>query len=549
MASHSVLLAEITLAATTMAQTTDWRDGIDNLLERLGGSADVSRVYLFEVEVTKDGVLTHGCFHDWAAHGLDRLAKSARYKREIIENYDPIFDSWIESRRRGQLIKGHTRELKGVLREDFDYQKIKSFMSMPILVNGVWWGHLGFDDCIREREWSIDEVHLLQTTAALIGASATREEAAQKYHRNERLRAAMADVALDAIIVIDGDGIARDFNPAAEAIFGRSRSDVLGRKISDLIVPEKLRPGHERGFKAATKDRQLRLPAVRREMSALRVDGTEFPIELALVQVDQGHEILYAGFIRDPTDRKLAEVRIREVERERSNLARFFSPQLVDHMISIETPLSSDRYQAASVLFVDMIGFTTFCAENMPRTVIDLLRELLSILSQQVFANEGTIDKFLGDGLMAVFGSPKAGPFDCTNAIRCAFSMQRAVAEWNRRAGRLDDEAIRIAIGIHSGHVIIGDIGSEHRLEFAVLGDTVNIASRVEGKCRSLGATILVTSEVMAALEAEGGSEVAKDFEDLGEQHLRGRSSSVHLHGVKRSLASTKLNELGPPIP
>ena len=517
-----------------MAQATDWRDGIDNLLERLGRSAAVSRVYLFEVEVTKDKVLTHGCFHDWAAPGLDRLAKSARYKREIIENYDPIFDSWIESRRRGQLIKGHTRELKGVLREDFDYQRIKSFMSMPILVDSVWWGHLGFDDCIREREWSIDEVHLLQTTAALIGASATREEATQKYHRNERLRAAMADVALDAIIVIDGDGIAREFNPAAEAIFGRSRSDVVGRKMSDLIVPEKLRPGHERGFKAATKDRQLRLPAVRREMSALRLDGTEFPIELALVQVDQGHEILYAGFIRDLTERKLAEVRIREVERERSNLARFFSPQLVDHMISIETPLSSDRYQAATVLFVDMIGFTTFCAENMPRTVIDLLRELLSILSQQVFANDGTIDKFLGDGLMAVFGSPKAGPLDCTNAIRCALSMQHAVAEWNRRAGRRDEEAIRIAIGIHSGHVIIGDIGSEHRLEFAVLGDTVNIASRVEGKCRSLGATILVTSEVMAALEAEGGSEVAKDFEDHGEQHLRGRSSSIHLYGVTR---------------
>lgn len=533
MASHSVLLAEITLAATTMAQASDWRDGIDELLERLGRAANVSRVYLFEVERTKEGVLTHGCFHDWAAQGLDRLAKSARYKREIIENYDPVFDSWIESRRRGQLIKGHTRDLQGVLREDFDYQKIKSFMSMPILVNRAWWGHLGFDDCVREREWSIDEIHLLQTTAALIGASATREEATQKYHRNEKMRAAMADVALDAIIVIDGDGITRDFNPAAEAMFGRSRVDVVGRPIADLIVPEELRASHERGFKAATQDRQLRLPAVRREISALRADGVEFPIELALVQVDQGNEILYAGFIRDLTERQLAENRMREVERERANLARFFSPQLVDHMISIEKPLSSDRYQAASVLFVDMVGFTTFCAENMPRTVIDMLRELLSILSQQVFANDGTIDKFLGDGLMAVFGSPVPGPFDCTNAIRCALSMQNAVAEWNLRANRSDEGAIRVAIGIHSGHVIIGDIGSEHRLEFAVLGDTVNIASRVEGKCRSLAASILVTGEVMAAVEAEGGRDVAKDFEDMGEQQLRGRRSSVRLYGVK----------------
>lgn len=533
MASHSVLLAEIALAATTMAQASNWRDGLDELLARLGRSAGVSRVYLFEVGQTKDGVLTHGCFHDWAAPGLDRLAKSVRYEREIIENYDPVFDSWIERRRRGELIRGHTRDLQGVLRDDFDYQKIKSFMSMPIMVNGAWWGHLGFDDCLQERDWSIDEIHLLQTTAALIGASATREQATQKYHRNERMRAAMADITLDAIIVIDGDGIARDFNPAAEAIFGRPRAGVVGRSICDLIVPERLRSSHEHGFKAAIQNRQLRLPAVRREMSALRADGTEFPIELALVQVDQGDEILYAGFIRDLTERQQAESRMRAVERERANLARFFSPQLVDHMISIEKPLSSDRYQPASILFADMIGFTTFCAENMPRTVIDTLRELLSILSQQVFAHHGTIDKFLGDGVMAVFGSPKPGPFDCTNAIRCALSMQRAVDEWNSRAKRFGAQAIQIAIGIHSGHVIIGDIGSEHRLEFTVLGDTVNIANRVEGKCRSLAASILVTAEAIAALEAEGGRDLARDFEDMGMQQLRGRSSSVHLYGLR----------------
>jgi PAS domain S-box-containing protein len=530
-ASHSVLLEEIALAATTMAQASNWRDGIDQLLERLGRAANVSRVYLFEVGWTKEGVLTHGCFHDWAALGLERLARSVRYTREIIEDYDPVFNSWIERRRRGELIKGHTRDLEGVLREDFDYQKIKSYMSMPIQVNGSWWGHLGFDDCVREREWMTDEIHLLQTTAALIGASATREEATEKYHRNEKMRAAMADIALDAIIVLDSDGIARDFNPAAEAIFGRSRLEVIGQPISSLIVPERLRADHDFGFHAATKNRCLQLPAARRETTAMRADGSEFPVELALVQIDHGHEVLYAGFIRDLTERHAAEQRMRAAERERANLARFFSPQLVEHMISIERPLSVDRYQPATVLFVDMVGFTSFCADNMPATVIDMLRQLLSILSEQVFANDGTIDKFLGDGLMAVFGSPKAGPHDSTNAIHCALSMQHAIAEWNRRNGRHGEAAIRIAIGIHSGHVIIGDIGSERRLEFAVLGDTVNIASRVEGKCRSLDAPILATAEVMRALDEEGGRDVARDFEDLGQQQLRGRNACVHLYG------------------
>lgn len=532
--SHSVLLEEIALAATTMAQAANWRDGIDGLLGRLGRAASVSRVYLFEVGHTKSGVLTHSCFHDWAAPGLDRLASSVRYTREIIQDYDPVFDTWIERRRRGELISGHTRDLTGVLREDFDYQKIKSFMSMPIHVNGDWWGHLGFDDCVAERDWVPEEVHLLQTTAALIGASATREDASKRMSRIEKLRSAMTEVALDAIIVLDGEGITQDFNPAAEAIFGRPRHDVIGKPIADFIVPARLREGHASGFRLATENRSLQTSGGRREMAALRVDGSEFPIEISVVQVDLGDEVLYASFIRDLTDRYAAALRMRAAERDRANLARFFSPQLVEHMIAIETPLKTDSYQPATVLFVDMVGFTTFCAENWPRTVIDTLRDLLAILSEQVFAHDGTIDKFLGDGLMAVFGSPRQGPQDSSNAVRCAVAMQQAVSDWNRRLGRRQDNALEIAIGVHAGHVIVGDIGSEQRLEFAVLGDTVNIASRVEGKCRSLDASILITSSVMDSLKGEGGLEAAVDFIDFGMQSLRGRTTQVHLFGCLR---------------
>jgi len=532
--SHSIMLEEIALAATTMAQAKNWRGGIDVLLGRLGRAANVSRVYLFEVGQTADGVLTHSCFHDWAAPGLDRLASSVRYTREIIQDYDPVFDTWIERRRRGELIFGHTRDLTGILREDFDYQKIKSYMSMPIHVNGSWWGHLGFDDCVAEREWVPAEIHLLQTTAALIGASATQEDTAGRYNRQEKLRAAMTDVALDAIIVLDGKGIARDFNPAAEAIFRRSREDVIGKPIADFIIPERLRQGHDQGFRAATTSRNLQTTNGRREMVALRADGSEFPMEIAVVQVDLGDEVLHASFIRDLTERYRSEERMRAAERDRANLARFFSPQLVEHMIAIDTPLKNDSYQPATVLFVDMVGFTAFCAENWPRTVIDTLRTLLGTLSEQVFAHGGTIDKFLGDGLMAVFGSPQQGPRDSTNAVLCAMAMQQAVSDWNERSGRHDQDALHIAIGIHAGHVIVGDIGSEQRLEFAVLGDTVNIASRVEGKCRSLNASILVTGSVMDSLKGEGSRALAAEFLDFGMQSLRGRSASVHLFGRLR---------------
>ena len=530
-ASHSVLLEEIALAATAMAQALNWRDGIDSLLARLGRAAEVSRVYLLEIDHSEAGELMQGCFHDWAAPGLERLAGHARYNREIVGKFGPDFESWIERRRRGELIKGHTRDLRGLLREDFDYQKIQSFMSVPIHVEGEWWGHLGFDDCIKERNWSRDEEHLLKTTAALIGASVAREGVSRRLRDNERMRAAMSDVALDGIILVDDKGEAFEFNPAAEEMFGRSRDEVIGRRISDLLVPKRLSENHMHLFREAVRDQKRGVRPKRREIIAMRGDGSEFPAEASFVQIAQGQEFLYAVFIRDLTERKAAEERMRVAERDRANLARFFSPQIVEHMISIEDPLSIDHYQPATVLFVDMIGFTSFCAENYPRTVIDMLRELLALLSEQVFAYQGTIDKFMGDGLLAVFGSPTPGPNDATNAVRCARAMESEVREWNETKGRRGPEAIRIAIGIHTGHVILGDIGSAKRLEFAVLGDVVNIASRVEGKNRSLGTAILLTGEVMNALQAEKGLEATQGSEDFGLQELRGRTGVVHLYG------------------
>ena len=100
--------------------------------------------------------------------------------------------------------------------------------------------------------------------------------------------------------------------------------------------------------------------------------------------------------------------RLKETERQRTNLARFFSPQRVKQLLEIDTPLSAARQERAAVLFVDMIGSTAYFSRLMPDATIEILRGLLALLSASVFAHNGTIDKFLGDGLMAVFGAPRA---------------------------------------------------------------------------------------------------------------------------------------------
>ncbi len=205
------------------------------------------------------------------------------------------------------------------------------------------------------------------------------------------------------------------------------------------------------------------------------------------------------------------------------------SPPAIPSAIPCNPAVSN--YRPATVLFADMIGFTKFCAENNPAKVVEVLRNVLCLMSEQVLSHGGTVEKYLGDGLMAVFGGSQ---HDATKAVHCAIAMHEAVAKWNGARGCQDDEAIQIAVGINTGRVIIGAIGSDRRQEMAVLGDTVNIASRVEGKCRCLDAAILLTAQVMDKIEQEGQGEQLS-FANFGFQELRGRAGYVHLYGVPRS--------------
>jgi len=126
-----------------------------------------------------------------------------------------------------------------------------------------------------------------------------------------------------------------------------------------------------------------------------------------------------------------ANLRIKEVERERAKLARFFSPKIVDQLVGIHTPFSFARRQPATVLFADMIGFTAYSSGKPPDVVIGLLRDLLHLLSEAVFTNHGSVDKYLGDGLMAFFGPPLTSLRDATNAAVCALDIVKSIERWN----------------------------------------------------------------------------------------------------------------------
>ena len=221
-----------------------------------------------------------------------------------------------------------------------------------------------------------------------------------------------------------------------------------------------------------------------------------------------------------------------EAARERANLARHFPPNIVDQLAHRDQPLGAVRDQDVAVMFVDIVGFTKFAESRMAGEIVGTLREFHARMEREVFDHHGTLDKFLGDGLMVTFGTPEPGPHDAGNALACAAAMVKSMEQWNQERARIGVEPIQVAIGLHHGHVVLGDIGSERRLEFAVLGDAVNVASRLEGMTRELGVQIAASGEVIEAAKREaaaGTEDVLSYFSATGARAVRGRGETVEV--------------------
>lgn len=215
------------------------------------------------------------------------------------------------------------------------------------------------------------------------------------------------------------------------------------------------------------------------------------------------------------------------LERERENLSRYFSPNVVEQLSRNDEPLKQIRTHDAAVLFVDIVGFTEFAASRRPEEVIETLRAFHGQMEDAVFRHGGTLDKYLGDGLMATFGTPMAKEQDACDALLCARAMIRAVAEWNRQRAVAGEVPIRLSIGLHYGPVVLGDIGT-NRLEFAVIGNTVNIASRLERLTRPLGAQLVVSDAARRKAAGErGAAEVTSKLAAEGAQQIRGLGEPI----------------------
>ncbi|MDK9715683.1 MAG: adenylate/guanylate cyclase domain-containing protein [Sulfuritalea sp.] len=208
----------------------------------------------------------------------------------------------------------------------------------------------------------------------------------------------------------------------------------------------------------------------------------------------------------------LALLRLTREQRERERIGQMFgryvSPQVVTALLeSPELPELGGQTRQISVLFSDIRNFTTFSEKLSAREVVELLNTYLERACKVLLAEGATIDKFIGDAIMAEFGAPLAQPDHARRALRAAVALRGVAMEFRgwvgqRFAGR-DLPEFDIGIGVHSGEAVIGNIGSSVRMEYTAIGDTVNIASRLEGQTKETGAHILASRDTVSMFGGE----------------------------------------------
>jgi adenylate cyclase len=195
---------------------------------------------------------------------------------------------------------------------------------------------------------------------------------------------------------------------------------------------------------------------------------------------------------------RLIEVGARErVGRQR--LDRYFSPSVREAIHRRGEETVSGELRDVTVLFADIRGFTEMSTRMPPGEIVQMLNAYFTAVVAVVFEHGGTLDKFIGDGLLAYFGAPIAQPDHAASAVRCAIRMMEALAVFNEARAKQGHAPIQIGVGVHSGPAVVGDVGSPDRREYTAIGETVNIASRVEGLTKELERPIVVTASTRNA--------------------------------------------------
>ena len=225
-------------------------------------------------------------------------------------------------------------------------------------------------------------------------------------------------------------------------------------------------------------------------------------------------------------ERARLQGRIAKEERIRERLARYHSPGVVEEIVS-EGPAGVEKVRTrdVTVFFADIVGFTTAAETMSPEDLSLFLETVFTFAADAIFEQGGTLDKFIGDAVMAFFGAPIPQPDHPRRAVAAAAKLIESLKAWNvGRVGR-GEPPVAVRVGVNTGHAVVGDIGSDRRVDYTVLGNTVNVAARLES-------SVAGSNEIVVGEETARRAGDAFTFEPLGEQRLKGLTQGLRAFRV-----------------
>jgi PAS domain S-box-containing protein len=295
-------------------ETAEWQRIIDEVLELLARSLGCHRAILFRLRELPGEEFAQSIAAYWEDAEVVAGANRPRVIMQSVVNSDPLLTKLAAEVRQGKMFAGRTRDIDGYLRQDFDGQRIKAFLSVTIFANGNLWGTLAVNDCAVERRWTEEEKAAAEIVAMAIGAAV--ERSLSEAHVSEIIRQTMLQSSLDAIIVIDETASIVEFNPAAERMYGFRRADILGKDMIETIVPHFYRKGYTTGA-GYMAGRGAPMVGQRMETVTQTASGEVFPIELTVTEMHVAERRFFFGSIRDLREKRHAE---EEINRQRERL-------------------------------------------------------------------------------------------------------------------------------------------------------------------------------------------------------------------------------------
>lgn len=366
--------------------------------------------------------------------------------------------------------------------------KTRSILCMPITNKAGT--HIGVTQVLNKKdgEFTAKDEQRLRAFTAQIAVSLENAQLLEDVLNIKNYNESILKSITNGIITLDAERNVVTANDAALTMIGVEEKAIVEQPLDSLLgtgndwIMRSLAKVEETGDSDMSVDADLKLPDDRNASVNMMVmpliDAADKGIGSMVVFEDISSE-----------------------KRIKTTMARYMSKEVVDQLLEGGEAELGGKNQHVSVLFSDVRSFTTISEAIGARETVTMLNEYFEVMVEVLFDNDGILDKYIGDAMMALFGAPFNGPQDADNAVIVANQMMVELEALNQRRRKTGGDAIDIGIGVSTGEVIVGNIGSPKRMEYTAIGDSVNLAARLEGATKFYGVKILLSGSTVEDLK------------------------------------------------